>query len=78
MNKIQNHVKEQKVVLIKRWWKTKSTKQKISKKTCYKENNEQNTRDKTQKPKKPKTKKPLIIINYLSSWHGAPSLAWEF
>ena len=29
MNKIQNHVKEQKVVLIKRWQKTKSTKRKI-------------------------------------------------
>ena len=55
--------------------KNEINKAKISKKTGYKENNEQNTRDKTQKPKKPKTKKPLIIINYLSSWHGAPSLA---
>ena len=42
MNKIQNHV-EQKVVLIKRWQKTKSTRRKISK-TSHKENNGQNTR----------------------------------
>ena len=45
--------------------------EKILKKTSCKENNK---RQET-KPKKPITKKPIIIINYLSSWRGAPLLA---
>ena len=58
MNKIQNHLKEQKVVLIKRWQKTKSTKWKISKKQATKK-----TIDKVRemKPKKLKTKKLNLL-----------------
>ena len=47
MNKIQNHVKEQKVVIIKKKTENKNNKAKISKKRSQKENNGQNTRDKT-------------------------------
>ena len=56
MNKIQNHVKEQKVVLIKKMTENKINKAKISKKRSQKENNGQNTRDKTQKLKTKKNK----------------------
>jgi len=48
MNKVQSHMNEQKVVLINKGQKTKSTKPRIlnESKTSYYENNLQNMRDK--------------------------------